>query len=569
MKLASPRRVGLLLAIPVALVAGAVFATANVQRNAALRSAAQQVASEGLLTAMLDQETGARGFFQTGQRVFLQPWTEGTRAFGSNLAELRSLVSGNAGLQRSLTDQQRRASLWHASIQAQILTFERTGRSQSVGAALHGKTVVDGFRAAHAAFEALLSRQRSQSLSAATGVATAVAVALAALLAGGGLLLARRMARTEEGRQHDQSELRELLQASESEPESRGLLIRHVEQLIPGAGAAMLNRNNSHDRLEITFGSRQSPLQDASTEGMRPRSCLAVRLNHGYDHEPSERGLQQCEICGEINGAVACEPLLAGGQAIGSVLVASRKAIDANRRARLRESVAQAAPILANQRNLAVAERHAASDALTGLPNRRAADEVLKRMAAQAGRSASSLTAILLDLDHFKRVNDIHGHESGDRVLVLVGRIITSTIRASDFAARFGGEEFLVLLPDTDRDTAMIVAEKLRSDIEHAELLGVGSISASLGLAVLPIDAGEPEELLRRADRALYAAKESGRNRVHTVLHSAAAVQAVLGDHGALRDTVGHRRSPRGTGSGPEPTYSIARKAMFGEPHRG
>ena len=527
MKLASSRRVGLLLAVPVALIAGAVLATANVQRNAALHSAAQQVASQGLLTAMLDQETGARGFFQTGQRAFLQPWTQGTGAFGSNLGELRSLVSGNAGLQQSLSDQERRAGLWHAATQAQILTFERTGRSQSVAAALRSKSVMDGFRAVHAAFETSLGQQRRQSLSAATAVAVAVAVALASLLAGGALLLTRRMARTEETRQHDQSELRELLQASESEPESRGLLIRHVEQLIPGAGAAMLNRNNSDDRLEFTLGSRKSPLQDANTERMRSRSCLAVRLGHGYDHEPGDRALQQCEICGQIKGAAACEPLLIGGQAIGSVLVGTRKVIDADRRARLRESVGQAAPILANQRNLAIAERHAASDALTGLPNRRAADEVLKRMAAQAGRSVSSLAAILLDLDHFKKVNDIHGHESGDRALVLVGRIITSAIRASDFAARFGGEEFLVLLPDTDRDTAMIVAEKLRSAIEHAELLGVGAISASLGLAVLPTDAGEPEELLRKADRALYDAKESGRNRVHTVLRSAAAVETV------------------------------------------
>jgi two-component system, cell cycle response regulator len=97
----------------------------------------------------------------------------------------------------------------------------------------------------------------------------------------------------------------------------------------------------------------------------------------------------------------------------------------------------------------------------------------------------------------------------------MVGSIITSTIRASDFAARFGGEEFLILLPDTDRDAALLVAEKLRSEIEHAELVGIGSITASLGLAVLPTDAGEPEELLRKADRALYTAKEGGRNRVH------------------------------------------------------
>jgi diguanylate cyclase (GGDEF)-like protein len=335
------------------------------------------------------------------------------------------------------------------------------------------------------------------------------------------------LARAEQTRQDDQAELRELLQASDTEEESRGLLIRHVEKLIPGAGAAVLNSNNSDNRLEITRGGRKSSLQESTTERVSPRSCLAVRLSHGYVHEPGDSGLQECEICGEINGAATCEPLLVGGQVIGSVLVTSAKAIDVDRRARLRESVAQAAPILANQRNLAIAERRAASDTLTGLPNRRAADEVFKRLAAQAVRSVNPLTAILLDLDHFKQVNDQHGHESGDRALALVGRILTSTVRSSDFAARVGGEEFLVLLPDTHRDAAAIVAEKLRSEIEHAELVGVGPITASLGLAELPTDAREPQELLRKVDRALYAAKEGGRNRVHGFSHSAGQLERV------------------------------------------
>lgn len=507
------------------LLAGAVYATANLQRNAALHSAREQPASQNLLTAMLDQETGARGFFQTGKRVFLEPWTLGTSAFGSSLAELRPLIAGDSGLEHMLTDLEGRAAAWHTTTQAEILALEYAGHTQSDASAIRAKARMDRFRAAHASFDASLNQRASQSLSTATAIAVAVACALAALLALGGLLLTRRMARNEEARQHDQSELRELLQASESEEESRGLSIRHVEKLIRGAGAAVLNRNNSDDRLEITRGNRASPLQEANTEQMRPRSCMAVRLSHSYDHQSGDEELQRCEICGGLEGTATCEPLLVGGQVIGSVLVASRKPIDADRRARLRDSVAQAAPILANQRNLAIAQELAASDALTGLPNRRAADEAFKRMAAHAGRSVTPLTAILLDLDRFKSVNDRYGHESGDRALALVGSIIQSTIRASDFAARFGGEEFLVLLPDADRDAAMVVAEKLRTEIEHAELAGVGSISASLGLAALPMDAIEPDELLRKADRALYAAKESGRNRVHAFTQSSAELE--------------------------------------------
>ena len=521
MKLISSRRAGVLLAVPVIVLAGAVFATASIERDAALRSAREQVASHRLLTAMLDQETGARGFFETDVRSFLQPWHEGASAFDSNLAELRSQLAENSGLQRMLADQARRAEAWRAETRAAILVQEHTGRVQSDALAIQAKGTMDGFRSAHAGFESSLSRERSQTLSRATALAVAVTVALAALLAGGGLLLTRRMARREQALQRDQSELRELLQASESESESRSLMIRHVEKLLPGTGAAVLNRNNSDDRLEITLGVRDSPLRGVNTEQMRPRSCMAVRLSHSYHHDPLEEGLQRCEICGGLDGSATCEPLLVGGQVIGSVLVAATRKIGPEGRARLRDSVTQAAPILANQRNLAIAEMRAASDALTGLPNRRAADEAFKRMAAQAARTASPLTAILLDLDRFKKVNDQHGHESGDRALALVGSIISSTIRASDFAARYGGEEFLLLLPATDADGAMLLAEKLRMEIERAELMGIGSITASLGLAVLPTDAGEPVELLRKADRALYTAKETGRNRVHAFSRSA------------------------------------------------
>jgi diguanylate cyclase (GGDEF)-like protein len=537
-KLISHGRGALALAIPVIMVAAGVFATTDLQRGADQRGADQQAASQTLLTAMLDQETGARGYFQTGELAYLEPWEEGTLASVSSLATLRSLTSGNAELQQLLADQTRRANLWHLATERAIVNEERTGRPQTVALAHKTKVLMDAFRASHDTFDASLARDRRESLSWATYLSVAVAVALAALLAGGGLLLTRRSARREEARQRAQADLRELLQASESEQESRRLLISHVESLIPKAAAAVLNRNNSDDRLELTDGGHDSVLRDANTAHMRPRSCMAVRLSHSHDQQPGVSNLAACEICGVIKGAATCEPLLVGGRVIGSVLVASKTPIGGELRARLRDSVAQAAPILANQRNLAVAQRRAASDALTGLPNRRAADEVFKLMAAQASRSGNPLTAILLDLDHFKALNDQHGHESGDRALALVGSIISSSIRSSDFAARFGGEEFLVLLPGTDRPSAIVVAEKLRSEIAHAELAGIPPISASLGLAELPTDASEPEDLLRKADRALYSAKAAGRNRVHVFSHSLGEEKGALDEaaEGALDD---------------------------------
>ena len=171
--------------------------------------------------------------------------------------------------------------------------------------------------------------------------------------------------------------------------------------------------------------------------------------------------------------------------------------------------------MLANLRNLALAELRAATDALTGLPNRRAIDDHLKRLLAGAGRSLTPMSTILLDLDHFKQINDTFGHERGDEVLAALGALMRSELRGSDFAGRSGGEEFIVMLPDTDRAGAMRVAEHLRQALHSMNVPGVSrEITASFGVSTYPDDALDGETLMRLADRALYAAKQGGRDRV-------------------------------------------------------
>jgi diguanylate cyclase (GGDEF)-like protein len=511
----SLRRVGVVVCVPVALIAGAVFLTANVQRSAVMLGARQQETSESMLNAILNQETGARGFYESHEQASLQSWDQGTSEFASSLAQLRSLVAGNSTLERSLARQAKRATVWHAVTNAEILTAQRTGRPPSHAAIQKDREQMLDFRASSTAFAAALRKASDHALSVASAVAAAIVGALAAMLVGIGLLLTRRTARRETARHRDQAQLRELLQASDSEQESRTLLIRHIQTLLPDCDPAVLSINHDNDRLEITTVGPSDPLAlRAGSEQLPPRSCMAVRLGRAFDRRPGEESLLQCEICGATAGTSACEPLLVGGQIIGSVLVASTKAITDERRDRLRESVAQAAPILANQRNLTLAEMAARADSLTGLANRRAADETLKRLIAQAARNCTPLAVVPLDLDGLKQINDRHGHESGDHALALLGRIISSTIRASDFAARVGGDEFVIMLPDTDRDGAVDVAEKLRTEIQHAEVPGIGTISASLGVAVLPDDAADADDLLRKGDRALYAAKKQGRNCV-------------------------------------------------------
>jgi diguanylate cyclase (GGDEF)-like protein len=348
-------------------------------------------------------------------------------------------------------------------------------------------------------------------------VAAAVAV-LGLLVAAGAVAAARALVRRERELDDAGRELDELLQSSSSAVESQRLLITNAKRVLAGAGCGVLLVADGGERLEprLCEAVDKTPLHGIRTDGLSARSCLAMRLGRSHERSQHKSPLAPCAVCGAIEADVACEPLVSGSEIIGTLLVAHEGRISERERAALRDSSRRAAPILASQRELARAEERAVADALTGLPNRRAAEETIRRMVAQAGRSLTPMGVILLDLDRFRVLNDLHGHSHGDKALAAVGRLLAGTIRASDFAARFGGEEFLLLLPETDRQGAMELAEKIRRQIERTELVQTGPITASFGVAGLPEDAVDPDELVRKADRALYMAKAQGRNRVES-----------------------------------------------------
>jgi len=168
--------------------------------------------------------------------------------------------------------------------------------------------------------------------------------------------------------------------------------------------------------------------------------------------------------------------------------------------------------------------RLAARDGLTGVANRRTFEEALAREVARASRTGAPLSLVMLDLDHFKRVNDIHGHQTGDSVLRSVAEELTRQSRAGDLVARYGGEEFAVILPDTGQQDAPAVADRLRAAIADRE--GPVPVTASLGVASHPGHVADPLALVQAADEALYAAKRGGRNRtVAAPDHDALATQ--------------------------------------------
>ncbi len=164
--------------------------------------------------------------------------------------------------------------------------------------------------------------------------------------------------------------------------------------------------------------------------------------------------------------------------------------------------------------------RVSASDGLTGIPNRRYFDETLNREWRRCRRNGSELALIMCDVDHFKRFNDLYGHQTGDECLRRVARVLTqASDRAGDTPARYGGEEFAIILPDTSAEGAGIVAEKAREavialDIPHAQS-SYGQVTISLGVASqIPDETATPEKLIQAADQALYHAKHEGRNRL-------------------------------------------------------
>jgi diguanylate cyclase (GGDEF)-like protein len=305
------------------------------------------------------------------------------------------------------------------------------------------------------------------------------------------------------------------LQLTEGESEAHDLVQRHLERSIPQSTVTVLNRNNSADRLQaMTTVAADSPLSDG-LESAKPRSCLAIRQARPHSSNDDEDDLLSCSVCSGCPELTTCTPLTVGGEIIGSVLAQHAAALTETNRRAIREAVTLAAPVIGNLRNLAIAELRAATDSLTGLPNRRAIADTIRRMVAQTTRTMRPLAALMCDLDHFKQINDQYGHGRGDDVLAALGAVLSSSIRVSDFAGRFGGEEFLVLLPDTDSIGAVALAEKIRSAVAAIQVPTIErAITLSVGVAVLPDHALDADALLQAADRALYTAKNTGRDRV-------------------------------------------------------
>jgi diguanylate cyclase (GGDEF)-like protein len=215
----------------------------------------------------------------------------------------------------------------------------------------------------------------------------------------------------------------------------------------------------------------------------------------------------------------ACFPLIVGGELIGSLNLGTADSgpLDDEQALIAREVATSLAVGIQSSRLTAELQRLATTDELTGTHNRRKLFDIGAREVLRSHRFGRPLSAIMLDIDHFKRINDSHGHATGDRVLLCVALRCQQAIREIDILGRYGGEEFAILLPETDSEHAMEVAERLRSDLEALALPtedGTLSLTVSIGVAQLGNGADDLPALLDRADAAMYDAKRAGRNAV-------------------------------------------------------
>jgi diguanylate cyclase (GGDEF)-like protein len=228
-----------------------------------------------------------------------------------------------------------------------------------------------------------------------------------------------------------------------------------------------------------------------------------------FDAGTAVRGLSSLKIF----------PLRTGETVVGTLVCASRKgdALPEPAQKELSMLAMQAAQAVLRTRLYEQAEHLATTDGLTGLLNRRTFNVQLKGRLREAHRYDRPLSLLLLDVDHFKRVNDTHGHPAGDAVLQGVAKVAQKQARETDIVARYGGEEMALILPETDARGAHAIAERLRKAVEaaaHATARGNLRVTVSIGLATWRGGGESEEALLAAADRALYRAKQAGRNRV-------------------------------------------------------
>jgi diguanylate cyclase (GGDEF)-like protein/PAS domain S-box-containing protein len=321
------------------------------------------------------------------------------------------------------------------------------------------------------------------------------------------------------------NEMGKLLEACRSREEAYPVISGQMEKLIPVHAGKLFMLNGEHGRLEIAASWGEDP---GTAEPFSPQDCRGIQNGRMYVVNKAHSGV----YCAHLPpGALEkleylCIPLIAQGETIGLLHLRNRQ--ERGGAETLPESKQQLAITAADHITLALANLilretlrvQSIRDSLTGLFNRRYLEESLLRELARAKRKATTLGVVMLDVDHLKQANDTFGHEAGDTLLQGISQWLQSNFRAEDISCRYGGDEFVLILPDATLESTRQRAEQICAGVRLLKIFHhdqpLGSVSVSAGVAAYPEHGQTRDALLAAADAALYKAKAGGRNCVTT-----------------------------------------------------
>jgi diguanylate cyclase (GGDEF)-like protein len=329
------------------------------------------------------------------------------------------------------------------------------------------------------------------------------------------------------------NEMGDLLQSCAMAEDAYTIINQYGERLFPEESGAVYMINNSRNIVEIAVvWGKHPPRQDIFTLN----ECWALR--RGRIHLLNEGGLEL--LCPHLTAqpplAALCIPMMAHGETMGILHLQSGLASPDQphqEQAVINEIQLQLAKAMADTSALALANLklrvslhdQSIRDPLTDLFNRRYLEETLEREIHRAARLQRSVAVIMMDIDHFKRFNDTFSHEAGDTLLRELGVFLKRQIRGGDFACRYGGEEFILILPEISLEDLRQSAERLRKKVKELHIQYAGevleAITLSLGIALFPVHGTTGKAVVHAADEALYEAKHQGRDRVVVALSTA------------------------------------------------
>jgi diguanylate cyclase (GGDEF)-like protein len=345
------------------------------------------------------------------------------------------------------------------------------------------------------------------------------------------------------------SDLNEWLQSCNSLGELYRMVAEFLGRLLPGCAGSLYIYANSRDVLESAKAWNGGKMMPA----MHPDDCWGLRRGRPYTFGENEIDFRCSHVDPSVKSEYCCIPILAHGETIGLLNLefqCGSRSDGENPHSEANAEQRRLGLVCAEQISLAIANvklrdqlrDQSIRDVLTGLFNRRYMLETCRREFSRAVRAGESISILSIDVDHFKKYNDNHGHDAGDMVLRAVGNCLENLFRNEDVPCRFGGEEFVVIMPGADAADALHRAEQLRSKIEDIVVRylekNLPRITVSIGVAVFPEAGDNPQTVLKAADQALYRAKEKGRNRVE--LSDAAVMDA---DAPELHSAATHRVS--------------------------